>query len=99
MRIVCAAAMIALLAGPAVAQQAQDPVQRAGEADKEKTPQQKAADKEAERAYQRSLGNIPEKASGDPWGTVRSDGPPKNLPKSAAKSASSKAAKTNATPN
>ena len=41
------------------------------------------AEKEAERAYRRSLGNIPEQQkSSDPWGTVRSDSAP---PKAAAK--------------
>jgi len=97
MKVLCAAVMIALLAGPAYAQQA--PVPRYGEVDKEKTPEQKAADREAERAYQRSLGNIPDKATTDPWGTVRSDGPPKSSSKAAAKSPSSKGTKTSGTAN
>jgi hypothetical protein len=36
----------------------------------------------AEKAYRRSLGNIPEQQKADPWGTVRSDSAP---PKAAAK--------------
>ena len=60
----------ALLAGPAWAQK--EPA-RYGEPDKDKTQTEIAAEKEAERAYQRSLGNIPEQKSTDPWGTVRSD--------------------------
>lgn len=101
MRVLCAAVMIALLAGPAYAQ---DPIQRAGEADKVKTEQEKAADREAERAYKRSLGNIPDKGPTDPWGAVRSDNSPpkmapKNPSKSAAKSAPSNPGKTSGTPN
>ena len=39
-----------------------------------KKPHEIAAEKEAEKAYQKSLGRIPEqKASSDPWGTVRSE--------------------------
>ena len=101
MRILGAAVMIALLAGPAYAQQA--PVQRAGEADKTKTETEKAGDREAERAYRRSLGNIPDKGPTDPWGTMRSDSPPKaaskDTSKSAAKNPPSKGTKTGATPN
>ena len=100
MRVLCAAVMIALLAGPAYAQ---DAIQRAGEPDKVKTEQQKAADRAAERAYKNSLGNIPDKGPTDPWGTMRSDGTPpktaKDAPKSAAKSPASKPTKSSVTPN
>jgi hypothetical protein len=78
-RILGAVAVIALLAGPAAAQEGPT---RYGEPDKEKTRSEIAAEKEAERAYRRSLGNIPEQKSSDPWGTMRSDGAP---PKAAAK--------------
>lgn len=84
--ILVATCVIAALAGPAWAQGA---VPRYGETDKDKTPSQIAAEKEAERAYRRSLGNIPEQQkSTDPWGTVRSDSAP---PKAAAKAAKPKA--------
>lgn len=56
---------------PALAQD--NHIQRYGEKDKEETPTEKAAKKEAERAYQRSLGNIPAQKSTDPWGIVRTD--------------------------
>jgi hypothetical protein len=70
-----AVAVIALPAGPASAQGGPAPY---GEPDKDKTPAEIAAEKEAERAYRRSLGNIPERQkSSDPWGTMRSDGAPK----------------------
>ena len=78
-RILGAVAVIALLAGPAAAQKGPA---KYGEEDKAKTPSEIAAEKEAERAYRRSLGNIPEQKSLDPWGTVRSDSAP---PKAAAK--------------
>jgi hypothetical protein len=79
-RILGAVAVIALLAGPAWAQGGPA---RYGEPDKDKTPAEIAAEKDAERAYRRSLGNIPEQQkSSDPWGSVRSDGAP---PKAAAK--------------
>jgi hypothetical protein len=86
MKILGAVVAIALLAGPAYAQN----VPRYGDVEKDKTPQQKESDKEAERAYQRSLGNIPEQKGTDPWGAVRSD----NAPKPAAKAVAKPKAKT-----
>ena len=86
MRAILAAAMITLLAGAAYAQ---DHVQRYGEADKEKSPTEIQAEKDAQRAYQRSLGNIPDKGPTDPWGAVRSD-----APKTAASTPAAKTAKT-----
>ena len=44
-------------------------------------------EKEAESAYKRSLGNIQEQKSADPWGTLRSDNA---TPKAGAKAAPSK---------
>ena len=82
--ILGAVAVIALLAGPALRPAlAQGGPAPYGEPDKDKTQAEIAAEKEAERAYRRSLGNIPEQQkSSDPWGTMRSDGA---APKSAAK--------------
>ena len=87
-RALCAASGIVLLAGPVCAQDTHVP--RYGEADKDTTPQQKAAAKETERAYKRSLGNVPDKAPADPWGNVRSD----RAPKVDAKDAAAKKTKT-----
>jgi hypothetical protein len=81
-RAFIAAAIIAALAGPALAQQA--PVQRYGEKDKEKSYNEKEQEKEAERAYKRSLGNVPEKGPVDPWGNARSVEAPKADAKAAA---------------
>ncbi len=85
MRVLCAAAVVmALLAGgPAYAQQ-DDHVQRYGEKDKEKTREQIQAEKDADRAYKRSLRNIPDKGPVDPWGSVRAtDAPKTDAPKTA----------------
>jgi len=78
-RILGAVAVIALLAGSAWAQKGPA---KYGEEDKAKTPAEVAAERDAERAYRRSLGYIPEQQKTDPWGTVRSDSAP---PKAAAK--------------
>jgi hypothetical protein len=88
MRVFRAAALIALLAGPAYAQSQSVP--KYGEAPKDKTPQEIAAEREAEKAYQRSLGNIPDKGASDPWGNVRSE----SAPKPAAKATAAKKTKT-----
>ena len=61
-----AVAVMALLAGPALAQ---DGRAKYGEPDKGKTPTEIAAEKDAERAYQRSLGNIPAQKSQGPGGS------------------------------
>ena len=78
-RLLGAVAGLALLAGPALAQKGPA---KYGEEDKPKTPAEIAAEKEAERAYQRSLGNNPQQKRSDPWGTMRGDSAP---PKAAAK--------------
>ncbi len=80
MRVFLAAIIIASLAGPAFAQTPSIP--KYGEAPKEKSQQEISAEKEAERNSQKSLGRIPEqKGSSDPWGTMRSDNPPKAVAK------------------
>lgn len=86
-KLICAAAITALLATPALAQQ--KPVPRYGETDKDKTRSEIEADKAAERAYKSSLGNIPAKPDVDPWGGARSAEKPavRSDAKSAAKSA------------
>ena len=81
MRIVLVAATILALTGTAFAQA----VPKMGEPDK--TPSDIEAEKTAERAYKRSLGNIPDKGPGDPWGVVRSP----DAPKATATKAKSKA--------
>jgi len=96
MRVVLAAVILAALAAPAFAQQ--DHVPRYGEADKEKTASQKAADKAAAEAYQRSLGAIPDKGPQDPWGAVRSNDGSKPTTTKTAKTAKRKTTTTDAKP-
>ena len=79
MKILLAAAVVAFVAGPAFAQ-TQKPVPRYGE-DSDKSESEIRAEKEADKAYQKSLGNIPAQKSADPWGTVRSEPTPKAAPK------------------
>lgn len=74
-RTLIAAALIAALAGPGWAQQ--KPMQRYGEKDKDKTAGEREAEKEAERAYKRSLDSVPAKGPVDPWGNARSVEAPK----------------------
>ena len=85
-RVLGAIVVIGLLSGSALAQKGPA---RYGEEDKPKTPAEIASEKDAERAYRRSLGNIPEQQKQDPWGTVRSDSAP---PKAAAKTPAAKGA-------
>ena len=87
-------AVMVVLAGPVWAQAAYP---KYGEPDKARSQADIAGEKEAERAYKRSLSNIPEQKGSDPWGTVRSDSAsPKNTDKAAARAipAKPKAAKT-----
>jgi len=93
MRVWLAAAVIALLAGPAWAQS--QPVPRYGETAKTKSPQEIEAEREADRAYKKSLGNIPDQGPTDPWGNVRSE----SAPKTAAKAAPAKHTKAGKTAN
>jgi hypothetical protein len=96
MRVFRAAMVVAFfgacLAGPAFAQQ--KPVTRYGEEEKDKTAQEKQADKAAQQAYQRSLGNIPDAGPTDPWGAVRGN---TDAPKASA--AKAKKTKTGSTAN
>ena len=97
MKVFLAAIMVALLAAPAFAQ-APSPtasVPKYGETAKPKSPTEIEAEKEAERAYKKSLGNIPDQGPTDPWGNVRSD----SAPKPVAKAAPSKKTKTGNTAN
>jgi hypothetical protein len=81
MRVVLVAATILALSGTAFAQS----VPKYGEVDKDKSPSDIAAEKAAEKAYSRSLGNIPDKGPSDPWGAVRSPDAPKAGTKSKSK--------------
>ena len=95
MRVFLSALVVVLLAGPALAQ---SPIPKYGELEGKK-PHEIRAEKEADQAYQKSLGRIPDqKACTDPWGTMRSDSAPKAAqPKTVAKDAPAKRAKADGT--
>jgi hypothetical protein len=91
MRVFCAAAIIALLAGPAYAQSSGEHVQRYGETSKAKSAQEIESEKQADKAYSNSLSNIPDKAPTDPWGNARSaDAPKQPATKAASKATPAK---------
>jgi hypothetical protein len=93
MRTLRIVAAMALLAGPVYAQGA---VQGYGEKEKDKSLQQIQSERDAEKAYKRSLGSIPDQGTpNDPWGNVRSD----STPKPAAKTVSGRRTKTGSTGN
>jgi hypothetical protein len=86
MRVFTAAIVFVLLAAPAYAQN----VPQYGDTESSKSPSEIEAEKRAEKAYKRSLGNVPNATgSTDPWGSVRSEA----APKAAAKPAPQKRAK------
>jgi hypothetical protein len=84
MRILLAAAMIVALAWPAYGQQKQTPQPAPG--GPPKTQKEIEEEKAADRAYQKSLGNIPDQPPADPWGGARSTDAPKTAAKTAARS-------------
>ena len=95
MKFVLAAAMVAMLAGPAFAQsKAPTTLEEMMNA---KTPEQVEKEQAAEKAYRESLKKIPDaKTPSDPWGNARSA----DAPKTAAKTPPAKKplAKTGSTP-
>jgi hypothetical protein len=77
MRVFRIAAVFALLTGPAYAQISTPNVNLIPEL-QSKTPEEKAAEAERDKAYRESLRKIPDaKVSNDPWGNVRSTDAPK----------------------
>jgi hypothetical protein len=81
-RILGAAAVIALLVVPAYAQ---TPNINLIPELQSKTPEEKEAEAARDKAYKESLRKIPDaKVSSDPWGTVRSGDAPKTSTKTAA---------------
>ena len=83
MKVFRMAAVLALLVGPAYAQEM--PHLNLLQDGASKTEDEKAADAEREKAYKETLKKIPDaKASNDPWGGMRSDPPKADAPKSSA---------------
>ena len=82
MKVLRAAAVLALLTGPVHAQM---PNMNLIPELASKTPEEREADEVRDKAYKESLKKIPDaKVSADPWGNVRSD-PPKDTSKASAK--------------
>ena len=83
MRVICAAAMIAMLAGPAYAQGKTPKTPE--EMMDAKTPEQIEKEQATDRAYKDSLKKIPDaKTPADPWGNARSTDAPKATAKTPA---------------
>jgi hypothetical protein len=83
MKVLRAAAVIALLTGPAYAQM---PNINLIPETKSMTPEEREAEAVRDKAYKESLRKIPDaKVSSDPWGTVRSGDAAKDTPKASAK--------------
>ena len=75
MKVLRAAALLALLTAPAYAQKMPD-INLIPEV-KSKTPEEIERDKQLDKAYKDSLRKIPDaKGSNDPWGAVRSSETP-----------------------
>src|SRR3984893_19031630 len=84
MRILSAAAVIALLTGPAYAQMESPHVNLLSDLPS-KTPEEKEQEAAQQKAYKESLKKIPDaKTSSDPWGSVRSVDTPKATAKATA---------------
>ena len=87
MKLFRMAAVLAVLAGPAFAQEA--PHINLLADTPSKTDDEKAADAARDKAYKETLKKIPDaKASNDPWGGMRAD-PPKQQPAPKASAATS----------
>jgi hypothetical protein len=95
MKVFRTAVLLAMLAGPAYAQQM--PHINMMQDAPGKTDEEKAADAERDQRYKETLKKIPDaKASTDPWGSMRSDPPKTAAPKA---SAAAKKTKTGPTAN
>ena len=92
MKLFRLAAVLAVVAGPAYAQM---PQLNLLQDTPSKTPEERAAEAERDKAYKETLKKIPDtKASNDPWGGMRSD-PPKQTaaPKASAATSAPKKSK------
>ena len=86
--VVLLGASLALLAGPAAAQM-QTPNINLLPDTQSKTPEEREAEAQRDKAYRESLKKIPDaKASSDPWGTVRGTEAPKTPAKPKTKTGS-----------
>ena len=91
MRVIYAAAMIAILAAPAYGQGAVPGPPPAPP----KSRQQIEGERAADQAYKDSLKNIPDKPAADPWGIARDADTPKVTAKSHPAKPAAKTSTTN----
>lgn len=98
MKLFRMAAVLALVAGPAFAQDS--PHINLMADGPSKTEDEKAADAAREKAYKDTLKKIPDaKASNDPWGGMRADPPKQSAPKAAAATSAPKKTKAGTAAN
>lgn len=98
MKLFRMATVLALVAGPAFAQDS--PHINLMADGPSKTEDEKAADAARERAYKDTLKKIPDaKASNDPWGGMRADPPKQPAPKAAAATGAPKKTKAGTAAN
>lgn len=98
MKLFRMAAVLALVAGPAFAQDS--PHINLMADGPSKTEDEKAADAAREKAYKDTLKKIPDaKASNDPWGGMRADPPKQLAPKAAAATSAPKKTKAGTAAN
>ncbi|WP_027534732.1 hypothetical protein [Bradyrhizobium sp. WSM3983] len=97
MKLFRMAAVLALVAGPAFAQDS--PHINLMADGPSKTEDEKAADAARDKAYKETLKKIPDaKASSDPWGGMRAD-PPQPAPKASAATSAPKKTKAGTAAN
>lgn len=98
MKLFRMAAVLALVVGPAFAQDS--PHINLMADGPSKTEDEKAADAAREKAYKDTLKKIPDaKASNDPWGGMRADPPKQPAPKAAAATSAPKKTKAGTAAN
>lgn len=98
MKLFRMAAVLALVAGPAFAQDS--PHINLMADGPSKTEDEKAADAAREKAYKDTLKKIPDaKASNDPWGGMRTDPPKQPAPRAAAATSAPKKTKAGTAAN
>ncbi|MGV7212024.1 hypothetical protein [Bradyrhizobium sp. UFLA05-112] len=94
MKVFRMAALLAVLAGPAYAQNAMPHINMMQDTPS-KTDEEKAVDAERDQRYKETLRKIPDaKAANDPWGGMRADAPKAAAPKTSAAAKKTKTAPT-----
>ncbi|WP_426408024.1 hypothetical protein [Bradyrhizobium ganzhouense] len=99
MKLFRMAAVLALVAGPAFAQDGAPHINLMADGPS-KTDDEKAADAARDKAYKDTLKKIPDaKSASDPWGGMRADTPKQPAPKAAAATGAPKKTKAGTAAN